>query len=436
MRYASVPLLALAALAAAEERVPSTSDADQATSGETVVVTADRQPSSLESTTATVSVIAADEDRRDGHPASWTERLRRTPGVDLLNRNGGLDGGGLPGLRLRGTQSDSDTQILVDGIPWNDPTGTQGQPSLLSLQPSGIGRIEVVRGAQSGLYGSQAVGGVVNLIGERPTAEQHGRLRLEGGSFHIRTVDGAVTGPLIAGERGGAPALGFAAGVSATDSDGFSALTTHGDGDPGDAEDDGLRRLGGNGRIEGSPFHDLTLYAAGWAGSARHDYDESGPEEPVPEKRERLWRGAGGGAWHLPLLDSTVAFDAAYTRIQRDLDGNFSAARFTGGEWYWSTRWTVPVLPWLTLTPGVDATHQRADSESGGVAVYDQRLVKDLGTWAQALIHAGDWDASLVARRDARTNAGDATTWRAGVAWMPWDSAVGQHAAVGTPSDL
>lgn len=423
----SVTLFALTAFAAAEEQLPSTSSVEQTPSDETLVVTADRQPTTKASTTASVTVLDADDDRQAGHAKSWTERLRRTPGVDLLSRAGGLDGGGLPGIRLRGTQSNADTQVLVDGIPWNDATGLDGDPSLLSLQPAGIERIEVVRGAQSGLYGSRAVGGVVNLISDRPGEEHHGRLRLDGGSFNTLTADAAASGPLLRGESQ-RPLVGYAVGVSAMDSDGFSATTLARDGDPQGYEDDGLRRLGGNGRIEVNPNDATSLYAAAWLGAADHDFDDGSPDDTSAKKEEEMWRGATGGTLALPL-DSILAVDLAHTRGRRETvsGSGFGNSYLRSEESYGSGRWSVPVGAMLTVTPGIDVLHQQANG--AGVNNEHQR---SLGAWLQGLLAGESWEASAVVRHEQVTGGDSPTTYRVGAALMPWQNLFKLHAAVGT----
>jgi len=426
MRCASATLFALAALAA-EEQISSTAEK----TGETLIVTADRQPNTQATTTASVSVLDAVEERRDGYPQAWTQRLRRIPGVDLLSRAGGLDSGGFPGVRLRGTQKDSDTQVLVDGIPWNDATSTEGQPSLLSVQPAGIDRIEVVRGAQSGLYGSRSVGGVINIRSLDPTNEHHGQLRLEGGSFHTLSADASASGPLMAGDRNDRPVLGYVIGVSALDSNGFSTLTDAPDGDPEDHEDDAVSRFGANARLVFAPLAGVSWYGAGWIGSAMHEADEFGPDDTLPEKHEDMWRAASGGTLDLPL-DSRLAIDAAWTHSKRENVSNFGDGLFIGDEQFASARWSVPVTSWLSLTSGIDALWQHAETETVGSSPRKDESQNNLGLWAQALVESEAWEVSLVGRRDEHSNSGDATTFRIGGAWFPWAELMKFHAAVGT----
>ena len=180
-------LCAGAQVAALAAESPSAAD-------QTVVVTADRQDSTRERTTATIDVVDQGDQRDLGHPANAWDALRTLPGTDVLGTAGGFDGGNV-GIRLRGGNA-SDTRLLVDGIPLGDPTETQGNANLAWLGSAGLERIEVVRGGQSGLYGSRAVTGVVNLLTIRPTATHQSDVLVEGGSFDTGRAEAAASGPL------------------------------------------------------------------------------------------------------------------------------------------------------------------------------------------------------------------------------------------------
>lgn len=422
MRVLSRTLLTLAAAGPVLAQEAASAPAPE--SERTVVVTADRQPTTVASTTASVSVVDAADRERLGHPALWTDPLRRLPGVDTSSRSGGLDGGGLVDLRLRGTQRRSDTRILLDGIPWHDPSTTEGDPSLGVWQPAGLDRIEVVRGPQSGLHGSHAVGGVVNLISARPTADHHGQARVEAGSFRSRSVDVAASGPLVRGD-GDRPTLGYAVGGATFISDGFSLLTPRVTGDPRGVERDGVERRSANARVEAIPVDDLTLYGAGWIAHAEHEYDSTGAEDADAVRLDRQWRAAGGGEWRLPL-DATLAGDVAYTTATRDQRDTFNRSRLDSTATYGSARFAMPLAAWLRGQVGVDGQELTAD-----YAAADDRQ-RSLGGWLQGLASWERWEASGVVRHEQRTGE-EARTWRAGAAWLPLaDETLKLHATVGT----
>jgi vitamin B12 transporter len=127
---------------------------------EQIVVTATRTPTPLEDVLSPVIVIdrAAIERSGAGDPG---DLLRFHAGLDLA-RNGGP--GQTTAVFIRGADSNH-TLVLVDGVRINP--GTIGLAALQSIAPSSIERIEVVKGPRSALYGTEAIGGVINVITRR-----------------------------------------------------------------------------------------------------------------------------------------------------------------------------------------------------------------------------------------------------------------------------
>lgn len=177
-------LLAAAAPAASQEATPPRATAD-------VVVTAavEPEPESALGVSATV-IDSAEIDR--SRQTSLPELLRRAPGVDVVRAGGA---GTVTSLFLRGTSSNQ-TLVLVDGVPANAPLF--GGVDLSSIAAVNVSRIEVVRGPFSALWGSEAVGGVVQVITKRADAPG-----LSGtGSFGLGNGD-AREGTLAAAWNGG-----------------------------------------------------------------------------------------------------------------------------------------------------------------------------------------------------------------------------------------
>ena len=144
---------------------------------EAIVVTASRTPMSLGSTGSSVSLITREDIERRGS-AFAIDLLRDVPGI-AVSRSGGI--GSQAQLRVRGSEANH-VLVLIDGIEANDPTaGDEFQ--FEHLATSDIERIEIVRGPQSALWGSDAVGGVINIITRRPTSPFEAEGQLETGSF-------------------------------------------------------------------------------------------------------------------------------------------------------------------------------------------------------------------------------------------------------------
>jgi vitamin B12 transporter len=140
-------------------------------------------------------------------PASAVDLLRDLPGV-FVQQSGGR--GSVVSLFTRGAKPNF-TLVLLDGVKANDPTNTRGGSyDFSTLDMNDIERIEFVRGPASAIYGSDAVGGVINIITRHGGAAPEAGLSAEGGSFGYARVAGHVSGPL-----GGATAN---LGLSYTDS--------------------------------------------------------------------------------------------------------------------------------------------------------------------------------------------------------------------------
>ena len=126
---------------------------------ETIIITASRIPQPLHAVGSSVTVIDLDDWRGTG--ATISDVLREIPGVSISQSGGS---GTLTAVRMRGGESNH-TRILLDGIELSDPTS--GVVDFAHLSIAGIKRIEVLRGAPSALWGSNAISGIINLISRK-----------------------------------------------------------------------------------------------------------------------------------------------------------------------------------------------------------------------------------------------------------------------------
>lgn len=159
--------------------------ADQDGDIHNVVVTANRIEQPLSRVGDAIAVISANEQRRSQKTAV-SDLLAMTPGVTIA-RNGGL--GGSTTLRIRGAESDQ-TVVLIDGVKLNDPSQASGGFNFANLLVNEYSQIEVLRGPQSTLWGSQAIGGVVNVVTPVPEGPLSGAMSVEGGSHETAFVRG------------------------------------------------------------------------------------------------------------------------------------------------------------------------------------------------------------------------------------------------------
>ena len=313
-----------------------------------VVVTANRTAQPLERVGASVTVLTqAAIDQRQAVPV--LELLASTPGVSFT-RNGGI--GTAAGLYIRGAESHH-TVVLVDGVKLNDPSLTQGYYNFGNLLVGDTARIEVLRGAQSTLWGSQAVGGVVNIVTAEPTGALQGRLSAEAGSRGTRYVRGGIGG---AGER-----LTWRLSANRYDTDGFSAFSpAH--------EKDGFGNTSLSGRMNLALTEALSLDLRSVWSDSRGDFDAwNGDSREYATTREMVVYGG----LNLELWDGRFLNRIAYalTDIDRanhnpditDLPLTFEAQ---GENRRWEYQGSLALTDALNATFGLERERQRMKTRS------------------------------------------------------------------------
>ncbi len=298
---------------------------------ESVVVTATGTVQRADEVSKVISTLDAQEIEAK-HELSLTESLRGIPGVRVQQQG---SPGSLTTLRLRG-QRNFDTAVLLDGLRVRDAGDINGSAvSLMSdLVPVALDRIEVLRGAGSSIYGTHAIGGVVNLI---PAVGSSG--------FHI---DAGFDGGSLATYRerlqasGGGERYGFELGVNRLD------VRNGIDGD------DAYGNTGFAGRLQFNPTPSITISGnllgnianarvndnpfplpAAFATSERFPKAVAGltfqPDFNNPDqgRRNRLLVGSGRFS---QVVSDTVSYSVAYQRVssdRRNYNGALVDPRFT-----------------------------------------------------------------------------------------------------------
>ena len=153
---------------------------------ETVVVTASRVETRRRETPQSIDVVdRGDLDRTVA--ADLTDALKKNAGVDVIQYSGALSGIGIRGFRPQTSGINKRSLLLVDGRP-------SGITNLATLMLDDVERIEVLKGAASSVYGSSAMGGVVNVITKQSRGKLAGTAQLGGGSFGTSNFTGHVGG--------------------------------------------------------------------------------------------------------------------------------------------------------------------------------------------------------------------------------------------------
>jgi iron complex outermembrane receptor protein len=157
----------------------------------TVVVTASDSPQAVDEVSKAVTVVGRqDIDERD--ESAIAESLRVVPGLRVQQLGGP---GSFTAIKTRGLRNE-DTAVLIDGLRFRDAAAPQGDASgfLEDLIVTDVSRVEVLRGSGSSLYGSNAIGGVLNLVTDNGGGRFHGNLLAEGGGLGMFRVRGQVAG--------------------------------------------------------------------------------------------------------------------------------------------------------------------------------------------------------------------------------------------------
>jgi vitamin B12 transporter len=188
---AVVRTLALIAAAGAAIAAEGAGSPDSPDSVESVIVSATRLPTPESQIASSVTVITA-EDIAARQERSLPDVLKDVPGLNIVRAGGP---GGQTVVFMRGTNSNH-TKVLVDGIDVSDPSSSNATFDFSQLLTQDIDRVEVLRGPQSGLYGSDAIGGVINVITKSGQGPAQFQASAEGGSFETFNQTAGVRGSL------------------------------------------------------------------------------------------------------------------------------------------------------------------------------------------------------------------------------------------------
>jgi len=195
------------------------------------VTSATRTSQSIEDVTSNVNVITAKE-IEEKHYTTVVQALESLSGINFTS-NGGL--GSTTAVFLRGLDSKR-TLVLIDGIRYNDLTGTSGAP-FADLMIGDIKQIEVIKGAQSGIWGADATAGVINIITKSAKKGAHTSANIEYGSFKSKKHG------VLASYK--ADNYYIKAGAQKIDTNGFSAQSPRGE-NIDKYEDDGYKNTTAN----------------------------------------------------------------------------------------------------------------------------------------------------------------------------------------------
>jgi vitamin B12 transporter len=395
-----------------------TQGADSIGADSIVVVTAARQPQALDDVVPDTTVLT----RQD------IERAQTTDLVDLLGRQAGIEFAQLGGpgrqasVFMRGSNSNQ-VLVLVDGVPLN--SALDGAPALGRIATDSIERIEIVRGNLSSLYGSSAVGGVIQIF-TRTGGAPGGQAQAEAGSRGTRAASGSV------GTQVGGVSLTASAGWR--EQDAISAIDASQVPHPvgfvlgANPATDPTRNVDGSLALaHRDPSNELAAWI--WASHGDTSFD-SAYDGPTASHREHasfdVW---GSSARHRFAPGTSLALSYGQSRDHsvddyaagssgQDAPTSFAAGRFESRNRQVTLQGDLRVIDPLQLQAGVSRLDQQ-----GGTNQYDpsfaslaftafERRVDSL--WLGAIGRSGRQELQFNARHDQYSDFGGATTGLAG----------------------
>lgn len=354
-----------------------------------VVVTATRTGTPLSQVASSVTVITAEEIEAKQQPLV-VDLLRSVPGI-TVSRSGGT--GGVVSIFMRGTDN-KHTLILVNGIELNDPSAVGAAANLTNMTTDNIERIEVVRGAQSVLYGSDAIGGVINIITKKGTGKPTGYVSVEGGSYN--------TWQEQAGISAGSDSSHFSLAISNSSSDGFSAANKN----DGNTEKDGYKNtsISFNGGADLSEQFELNFgfqYA-----TADYDYDattDANNSQQTDELGSQIH-----GIFHLFDNRWKLKLGATYTSIGRDDDNeSWGTSNFEGTKTKLEMQNTLQLDSNNILVFGAENETEQAENSYGQDAEATNNAI-----FLEDQLALGDFITTIGARYDNHEEFGGKTTWK------------------------
>lgn len=397
-----------------------------------LVVGADRTPVPMNLVNASVTVVRREEiERRQWRTLS--DVLGQSPGISVTNSGGP---GKTTQLFMRGLNANHSV-VLIDGVRVNDPSSVNGAPNLAHLRLESVDRVEIVRGPMSTLYGSDALGGVINIITRKGSGRPTATLAVEAGSYGTVNVDG-----LVSGSSG---PLSFAFGGSATLADGFSAVADGRSTNRAPIDYDGYRNLSLNGRLGFDVTEWLKLQWFGRYTRTRTEYDASRAEDPNLYETTsafstrvqadiELWDGRS----------KTMLAWSFYETDRRDVDeaDPFNTAfspdsRNRGRRMQLEATTSLTPFEMVSVLVGVEARRDSLLSESfnatGGRTSSTAAAVWTRGVFVNArFTPAEDLSFTAGTRIENHDAFGTAATWRLGASYLVRETDTKVRGSVGT----
>jgi vitamin B12 transporter len=397
---------------------------------EPVVVTASRIATSQDNVAQSITVVEPTEaDRKSGRLVY--DLLRTVPGINVINTGG-------PGqsttVQVRGANSEQ-TLVLLDGVPMNDPTNAGRGFDFAQLTAHEVERIEVLRGAQSGVHGNNSTGGVIQIITRRAGADSRASIRGDYGAFNSKRLSGSAGGSL-GNTRVAASAL-------FEESDGFPAANAA----YGNTIKNGFQRWTGTLALD----HDFTKELDGSLTARLYRADTSlpynGGSPGVGTGQDPNYAGKDGQAaiggkvrykkfshWEPSLAVGLNLVVRRFDNLPDSVNTDMLAERYRGRRFKIDQSNTFELANGHTLVTGLDTqieTITVSQDYGSGVSTIEGKSQAISGLFTEYRWDAGQGFITAAARADRFHGRSDQLTYRVGPGYRMLDGALLAKASVG-----
>ncbi|MBM3074633.1 TonB-dependent vitamin B12 receptor BtuB [Lelliottia sp. RWM.1] len=371
-------------------------------SADSMVVTANRFEQPINTVLAPTSVVTR-EDIERWQAKSVVEVMSRLPGVDIA-QSGGM--GANASTFIRGTES-RHVLVLIDGIPLNN-AGISNAADLSQIPTSLIQRIEYIRGPRSALYGSDAIGGVINIITgrDKPGAEISAGV----GSKGYQSYDGSFQQVLDKTK--------ITMGGNYTYTRGFDIGANDA---PRQPDRDGFMSKSLFGSVEQQLTDSLSGFVRGFGYDNRTAYDgyASFTADGTPDTRQLYSQNWDTGLrFKQGIYQSQLV--AGYGR-SKDINydpskGRYAASATMDDVKQYTTQWLNNFeVGHGNIGAGIDWQKQKTQAGTGYLDQgYEQR---NTGVFLSAMQQFDSVTLEAAARHDDNSNFGDHSTWQTSAAW-------------------
>lgn len=380
-----------------------------------IVVTATRLETPRQEVASSITVITREE-LEQSKQSTLTDVLKYILGANLIQSG---PSGGSSSLLLRGANSEH-TLVMMDGIELNDPITPARTYDLAHLSVENIERVEILRGPQSTLYGSDAMGGVVNIITRKGKGKPKLHLTTQGGSYQTFSGQAQLSGSFSP--------VHYSLGASHFRSQGFSAANTLYE---GNQEKDGYQNINLSARVGVNLHPKLDLDLIFRCINSESEIDNyGGPYGDDPNNVQKydslLFKGKLHGfllnnKWEQKLSISYVGYDRKHQN-PTDETHPFSSERALYKSAQWKLNWQHNLFlhPTNTLTWGVEYQTEEGQSEyysqdawSSFSSIFPRRTASNVGFYIQNQFKADQhFFLTVGGRLDLHSQTGTAFTYR------------------------